>query len=326
MNSATHLFYKKIKNKKKAKKKSSGGSSGSLLLDHGLPLALALPDGEAVDLRLDLCPPLAHVVLDVEHKGVLAKVGVHHLAGRLQAHGGVQVGLQGDRSRGHSDSGYWQGKKTAAGVKVARSGQGDRADGIDAVRGPADHNSPPPNSSPTRCVRACAWPPSRSNEQERQLLRGDAVRLWALRQHECVAGRQACSAAQWIIVVAKTLILFTERGGWGVKGGHFSKHLSAAWVRLIHAGVNGSVHSGDECFAGAAEARGRGGVAGPRAESPLAQQPYRKGKKTKRVRPWQDTGCVGLDCERQSPPLPTKHGPSFHLIPQIHISPDGRVE
>lgn len=79
----------------------------SLLLDHGLPLALALPDGEAVDLRLDLCPPLAHVVLDVEHKGVLAKVGVHHLAGRLQAHSGVQIGLWGEGwSRSHSDFGY----------------------------------------------------------------------------------------------------------------------------------------------------------------------------------------------------------------------------
>lgn len=66
----------------------------SLLLDHGLPLALTLPDGEAVDLRLDLCPPLTHVVLDVEHKRVLAKVGVHHLAGGLQAHGWIQVWLQ----------------------------------------------------------------------------------------------------------------------------------------------------------------------------------------------------------------------------------------
>lgn len=65
----------------------------SSLLDHGLPLALALADGEAVDLRLDLRPPLAHVVLNVEHKGVLAKVGVHNLAGCLQSHGGVQIGL-----------------------------------------------------------------------------------------------------------------------------------------------------------------------------------------------------------------------------------------
>lgn len=65
-----------------------------LLLDHGLPLALALSDGEAVDLGLDLCPPLTHVVLDVEHEGVLAKVRIHHLPWSLQAHGRVQVGLQ----------------------------------------------------------------------------------------------------------------------------------------------------------------------------------------------------------------------------------------
>lgn len=66
----------------------------SLLLDHGLPLALALSNGKAVDLGLDLRPPLAHVVLDVKHKGVLSEVGVYHLPWSLQAHGGVQVGLQ----------------------------------------------------------------------------------------------------------------------------------------------------------------------------------------------------------------------------------------
>lgn len=64
------------------------------LLDHGLPLALPLPDGAAVDLGLDLRPPLAHVVLDVEHEGVLAEVGVNHLAWSLKADGRVQVGLQ----------------------------------------------------------------------------------------------------------------------------------------------------------------------------------------------------------------------------------------
>lgn len=65
----------------------------NLLLDHGLPLALALSDGEAVDLGLDLCPPLTHVVLDVEHEGVLAEVCIHHFPWSLQAHGRVQVGL-----------------------------------------------------------------------------------------------------------------------------------------------------------------------------------------------------------------------------------------
>lgn len=65
-----------------------------LLLNHGLPLALALSNGEAIDLGLDLCPPFAHVVFNVEHEGVLAKVSVHDLARSLQTHGWVQVGLQ----------------------------------------------------------------------------------------------------------------------------------------------------------------------------------------------------------------------------------------
>lgn len=64
-----------------------------LLLDHGLPLSLPVPYGEPVDLGLDLSPPLAHVILDVEHKWVLAKVGIHHLPRGLQPHCGVQVGL-----------------------------------------------------------------------------------------------------------------------------------------------------------------------------------------------------------------------------------------
>lgn len=75
-------------------------STVSLLLDHGLPLALALSDREAVDLGLNLCPPLAHVVLDVEHKGVLAEVCVHHLPWSLQAHRRVQVRLQQREIRG----------------------------------------------------------------------------------------------------------------------------------------------------------------------------------------------------------------------------------
>ncbi len=69
-------------------------STVNLLLDHGLPLALALSDGEAVDLGLDLCPPLTHVVLNVEHKGVLAEVCIHHLPWSLKTHGRVQVRLQ----------------------------------------------------------------------------------------------------------------------------------------------------------------------------------------------------------------------------------------
>lgn len=71
--------------------------NGFLLLDHGLPLSLALSDGEAVNLGLNFCPPLPHVVLNVEHERVLAKVGVHHLPWSLKPHGGIQVGLRKDK-------------------------------------------------------------------------------------------------------------------------------------------------------------------------------------------------------------------------------------
>lgn len=70
-----------------------------LLLDHGLPLALALSNGEAVDLRLNLRPPFSHVVFNVKHERVLAEVRVHHLPWSLKAHGRVQVRLQ-RRERG----------------------------------------------------------------------------------------------------------------------------------------------------------------------------------------------------------------------------------
>lgn len=65
-----------------------------LLLQHGLPLPQPLPDGEAGDHAVDLGSPLAHVILDVKDKRLLAEVGVHDLPGSLQTHGGVQVGLQ----------------------------------------------------------------------------------------------------------------------------------------------------------------------------------------------------------------------------------------
>lgn len=64
------------------------------LLDHRLPLAFTLSDRKVVDLGLDLCPPLPHVVLDVKDERVLSKVSIHHLPGGLKAHRGVQVGLQ----------------------------------------------------------------------------------------------------------------------------------------------------------------------------------------------------------------------------------------
>lgn len=70
-----------------------------LLLDHGLPLALTLSDGESVDLSLNLCPPLSHVVLNVKDKWVLAKVCIHHLPWSLQAHGRVQVRLRHGETR-----------------------------------------------------------------------------------------------------------------------------------------------------------------------------------------------------------------------------------
>lgn len=66
-----------------------------LLLQDGLPLPQPLAYGEASDHAVDLCPPLAHVVLDVEDERLLAEVSVYDLAGRLKPHGGVQVGLVG---------------------------------------------------------------------------------------------------------------------------------------------------------------------------------------------------------------------------------------
>lgn len=77
-----------------------------LLLDHGLPLALALSDGEAVDLGLNFCPPFSHVVFNVKHEWVLPEVCIHHLPRSLKAHGRVQVRLQqGAIKRGKSDRG-----------------------------------------------------------------------------------------------------------------------------------------------------------------------------------------------------------------------------
>lgn len=43
---------------------------------------------------MDLGPPLAHVVLDVEDERLLAEVGVDDLAGSLKSDGGIQVGLR----------------------------------------------------------------------------------------------------------------------------------------------------------------------------------------------------------------------------------------
>jgi len=70
-----------------------------VLLQNGLPLPQSLSDGEAGDHAVDLGPPLAHVVLDVEDERLLAEVGVDDLAGRLEPHRGVQVGLRGGKRR-----------------------------------------------------------------------------------------------------------------------------------------------------------------------------------------------------------------------------------
>lgn len=67
--------------------------SGSLL-QHGLPLRQSLSDGEAGDHAVDLGSPLAHVVLNVKHKGLLAEVSIHDLPRGLQPHRGVQVRLR----------------------------------------------------------------------------------------------------------------------------------------------------------------------------------------------------------------------------------------
>lgn len=67
--------------------------NGFSLLQHRLPLSESLSDGETSDHAVDLCPPLAHVVLDVKHKRMLAKVSVYNLSRSLQPYCGTQVGL-----------------------------------------------------------------------------------------------------------------------------------------------------------------------------------------------------------------------------------------
>ena len=79
-------------------------------LDHGLPLALALPSGEPDDLGLDLGSPLPHVVLNVKDERVLAEVSVHNLPRCLQPHRGVEVGLGRGLKHGKYES--WGGSST----------------------------------------------------------------------------------------------------------------------------------------------------------------------------------------------------------------------
>lgn len=49
------------------------------------------------------------------------------------------------------------------------------------------------------------------NNQKGQLRRGDALHCTALEEHECLAHIQVCLAAQWIIVLAKTLIFLLQK-------------------------------------------------------------------------------------------------------------------
>lgn len=70
-----------------------------LLLQDSLPLPQPLSYGEAGDHAVDLGSPLAHVVLNVENKRLLAKVCVHDLARSLKADSGVQVGLESRAGR-----------------------------------------------------------------------------------------------------------------------------------------------------------------------------------------------------------------------------------
>lgn len=65
-----------------------------LLLKHSLPFSESLSDGEAGDHSVDLGPPFAHVVFNVEHKRLLSKVSIYNLTWCLKAHGGIQVGLE----------------------------------------------------------------------------------------------------------------------------------------------------------------------------------------------------------------------------------------
>lgn len=73
---------------------STFGCGRGLLLQHRLPLPQSLADGKAGDHAVDLGSPLAHVVLDVEDKRLLAEVGVYDFTWSLKPHSGVQIRLE----------------------------------------------------------------------------------------------------------------------------------------------------------------------------------------------------------------------------------------
>lgn len=67
---------------------------GCSLLQNRLPVSQSFSDGEAGDHAVDLGPPFAHVVLNVKHKRLLAKISIYYLPWSLQPYCGVQVRLK----------------------------------------------------------------------------------------------------------------------------------------------------------------------------------------------------------------------------------------
>ncbi len=53
--------------------------TGCSLLQNRLPVSQSFSDGEAGDHAVDLGPPFAHVVLNVKHKRLLAKISIYYL-------------------------------------------------------------------------------------------------------------------------------------------------------------------------------------------------------------------------------------------------------
>lgn len=68
--------------------------TGCSLLQNRLPVSQSFSDGEAGDHAVDLGPPFAHVVLNVKHKRLLAKISIYYLPWSLQPYCGVQVRLK----------------------------------------------------------------------------------------------------------------------------------------------------------------------------------------------------------------------------------------
>lgn len=75
-----------------------------LLLQHRLPLPQSLSDGKAGNHAMDLGSPLTHVILNVEDKRLLAKVGVYDLTWSLETHSRVQIWLEETTDQTHKFS------------------------------------------------------------------------------------------------------------------------------------------------------------------------------------------------------------------------------